>query len=250
MKSSYARCATVLLSTAFMVVGSRFADATEFAVLRQRFDHNGVTFNSQTGGVATPVENLDISLNTAQAGTLQSVSSSLGIVNPDSNDVGTAATFDVFYTGAASDFPASSFFDVFTDFTQPGTNERSSAGVIRDSPLEPQQFWAVDLGTQLSPGPEYLFSLAGQINSLQPGLSFNGLNVVQGTSTDPNANSFFDIFTELQFSGPGTINPSLPLFEITMTGASVPEPSTLVLAAIAVVALMGVARRRLKLRAA
>lgn len=52
MKSSHAIWSKGLFFAAFMVIGSELADATEFAVLRQRFDQNGVTFNSQSGGVA------------------------------------------------------------------------------------------------------------------------------------------------------------------------------------------------------
>jgi hypothetical protein len=210
-----------------------------------------------TSSQNTPFQDVTVTLNGAQVGTLLnpvgplSASASLGIANPGPDRVGTAATFDVFYTGPANNFPADSFFDVFTDFTQPGTTERGK-GTVRDIKGDANdptsipghgQSWGIDLSTQLAPGPEYLFSLAGQINSLQPGLSFNGLNVVQGTSPDPNATSFFDIFTEIRFDGSGTINPNLPLFEITMTGTT-PEPSTFVLAALGVVALMAVARKR------
>jgi hypothetical protein len=66
---------------------------------------------------------------------------------------------------------------------------------------------------------------------------------VQPNPVEPNANSFFDIFTELTFDGSGTINPSLPLFTITMT-APVPEPSDFVLAATGMAALIGYRQRR------
>ena len=39
---------------------------------------------------------------------------SLGIVNPGPDGLGDSAAFDVFYTGSPADFPADSFFDVFT----------------------------------------------------------------------------------------------------------------------------------------
>jgi hypothetical protein len=245
----HALCATALLSAAFMVIGSELADATEFAVLRQRFDHNGITFNSQSGGVATPVENLDISLNTAQTGTLQSVSSSLGIVNPDSNGLGTAATFDVFYTGSPGDFPASSFFDIFVDINDPGSGQPGAMqrGTVKF--FNETKGFGFDVSTQFGGNPNvYLNSLLGQINSSQTGLSVGDVQIVQPSPIDPSANSFFDIFVELQFNGAG-LDPSQPLFEIATTGAVVPEPSTWILAAMGVVALVGVARRRLQLRA-
>lgn len=250
MKSSHALCATAFLSTVLLLVGSDFAEATEFAVLRQRFNHNGVTFGSQTGGVVTPVENLDILLNTMQGGALQSVSSSIGIVNPDANGVGTAATFDVFYTGAAADFPANSFFDIFVDITDPGSGQpgEMQRGTVKF--FNETKGFGFDVSTQFDGNPNvYLNSLLGQINSSQTGLSLGDVQVVQPSPIDPSANSFFDIFVELQFNGAG-LDPSQPLFEITTTGAVVPEPSTWILAALGVVAFIGVARRRLQLRAA
>jgi len=199
------------------------------------------------GPPPTTIQNVAVMLNGAQAGTLQNpggalpASASLGIFNPGPDGGGTAATFDVFYSGAPGDFPARSFFDVFTEITDPNTGQPAEMknGVVKFF-NEAKGFGMVVSG-HVPGSPEYFYSLTGEINPAQVGLSFADVPVVPGGGPPPN--SFFDIFTELQFNGPGTINPNLPLFEITTT-ATTPEPSTIVLAAMGVAALMAVARKR------
>jgi hypothetical protein len=195
---------------------------------------------------ATEVQDVGISLNGAHVGTMQnpgstlSASSSLGIANPGADGLGDAGFFDVFYDGLASDFPAISFFDVFLDITDPATGQPTEMknGTVKFF-NEAKGFGMVVSG-QLPGEPEYLYSLMGEINPAQVGLSFADVPVVPG-----GASSFFDIFTELQFDGPGTIDPSIPLFRLTLT--PVPEPSTLVLAIAGMAALLGVAcKRRLR----
>jgi hypothetical protein len=195
---------------------------------------------------ATELQDVGISLNGAHIGTLQNpgsplpASSSLGIINPGPDGLGDAGFFDVFYDGPAGDFPASSFFDVFTEITDPNTGQPAEMknGVVKFF-NETKGFGMVISG-QVPGEPEYFYSLTGEINPAQVGLSFADVSVVPGGG--PPANSFFDIFTELQFDGPGTIDPSLPLFRVTLT--PVPEPSTLVLAAVGVAALISVVRKR------
>ena len=158
---------------------------------------------------------------------------------PDPAGFGDAGFFDVFYAGAAGDFPARSFFDVFTEITDPGTGQPAEMknGVVKFF-NEAKGFGMVVSG-QVPGSPEYFYSLTGEINPAQSGLSFADVPVVPGGGPPT---SFFDIFTELQFDGLGTINPNLPLFEMTLT--PVPEPSTFVLAALGVAALALAAYKR------
>ena len=215
--------------------------ATEKVVI----EHEGFQFVDPSTNPPTPLQDVAVTLNGAHAGTMQNPgstlpsSSSLGIVNPDPAGFGDAAFFDVFYAGAPGDFPARSFFDVFTEMSDPNTGQPAEmkSGVVKFF-NEAKGFGMVVSG-HVPGSPEYFYSLTGEINPAQSGLSFADVPVVPGGG--PPA-SFFDIFTELQFNGPGAINPNLPLFEITLT--SVPEPSTIVLAAMAVVALMAVARKK------
>jgi len=243
-------CALSAISVGSLVIASDVSKATEFAVLRQRFSQNGITLNSQSGGTITPVERLDIFLNTSRAGALQSASSSLGIVNPDSKGLGDASSFDVFYTGLAGDFPANSFFDIFVDITDPGNGQPGAMQKGTVKFFNEAKGFGFDSSTRLGGTPELLLnSFSSLINPAQTGLSFSDVQIVQSSTADPNANSFFDIFTQLQFDGSGTIDPNQPLFEITMTGNSVPEPSTLILAMVGVAALMA-RNRNIRLRIA
>jgi hypothetical protein len=192
---------------------------------------------------ATELQDFGISLNGAHIGTLQNPgstlpsSSSLGIVNPGPDGLGDAGFFDVFYNGPAGDFPANSFFDVFTEITDPNTGQpaQMKKGTVKF--FNDAKGFGIVVSGHLPGEPEYFYSLTGEINPAQLGLTFANVPVVPG-----GANSFFDIFTELQFDAPGMIDPSVPLFRVTLT--PVPEPSTLVLAAVGVAALMGVARRK------
>lgn len=197
---------------------------------------------------ASPTVVMDVNLSlSGRAGTLQNpgstlpTSSSLGIINPGLDGLGDAGFFDVFYDGPAGDFPASSFFDIFTEITVPnssppqyGQSSQKSAG---DGDYLQVRNFKVDISGIAAQDLDFLF----EINPNQTGLRFGASSLDQ-----PTPSSFFDIFTELQFDGPGSIDPSLPLFRITLT--AVPEPSTWILAATGAVALMSVARKR-KLRA-
>jgi hypothetical protein len=194
---------------------------------------------------ATELQDVTISLNDARIGTMQNPgnqlpsSSSLSIVNPGPDGLGDAAAFDVFYTGPPGDFPASSFFDVFTEITDPNTGQPAEMKTGTVKFFNETKGFGMVVSGQVPGQPEYFYSLTGEINPAQVGLSF--ADVPLGPGGGPPANSFFDIFTELQFDGLGTINPNLPLFEITMT--PVPEPSTWILAALGTAALMAVARK-------
>lgn len=198
----------------------------------------------------TPLQDVSFAIPDARAGTPQNplgpplaTTATLETVNPDPVGIGDAALLDVYYTGPANDFPTDSFFDVFVDITLPDSisHARGTVRVINSAATS----FTVGLGTEFSGSSDEMTTLLdGQINSAQPGLSFNGLQVVQGTSPDPFATSFFDVFVQLRFDGIGTINPNLPLFSITTSG--VPEPATMGLATIgmAVVLVSVRARRR------
>jgi hypothetical protein len=105
-----------------------------------------------------------------------------------------------------NNFPASSFFDIFVDVELPGL------------------------------GPHVL-DLHGQVS--QPGVTF-----MPPTDSSRGPSSFFDVFTELDVSGP--INPTLPLFRVTMTsqGPPAPEPTSMVLAILGFVGFGAWAWRR------
>ena len=174
-------------------------------------------------------------------------SATLGLVNPGSDGLGDAGFLDVFYDGSPSEFPASSTFNLFSDFTDPTTGERGVGHLrsVQGGGILIPQVDTTSSADSVST-PEILTSFAFEINPAQTGLSFSGLQATQGTFPDGSPSSFFDIFFEMQFDGAGSIDTNAPLFRMTFT--SVPEPSTLVLAVAGIGALMAVARKR-KLRA-
>jgi hypothetical protein len=226
-----------------LAVASFATTAEAVSVHHFSLEVQGIQFVDPSTSPPTPLQDITFTLNGAHAGTMQNpggplpASSSLSIVNPGPDGLGDAGAFDVFYTGSPGDFPANSFFDIFTELTDPNTGQPAEmkSGVVKFF-NEAKGFGMVVSG-HVPGSPEYFYSLTGEINPAQVGLTFADVPVVPG-----GGSSFFDIFTELQFDGSGTINPNLPLFEITLTTA--PEPSTWVLATMGVVALMAVARKR------
>lgn len=158
--------------------------------------------------------------------------------------LGDAAFFDVFYDGLASEFPTHSTFDVLIEFTQPDATRQPRRHVATDVSGDPTIGFVTQMTTQLAGTPDYRHWFVGQTNPAQPGLSFRNLPTMRGNPGDLNFDESLDMLIELQFDGSGTIDPSLPLFRITLTGATVPEPSTLVLASVGVAAMLGVARKR------
>jgi hypothetical protein len=195
----------------------------------------------------TDLEDIALDLPNAYEGTPVAPGASLpasfqlGVIDPDPGGFANAGFFDVYYDGTATTFPSSSVFDLYVDFTHPGTTTRKKAGFKKldtDGLIGPKSEAKVTTETLTGEVFETLFT--GDINSVQPGLAFADPEVVQGTSPDPFATSFFDILFKVQHDGSGLINPSLPLFRVTVT--PVPEPSTLLLASLA--GLLFCSRRR------
>lgn len=191
---------------------------------------------------ATAVMDATLSLS-GRTGTLQNpgsplaTSSTLGIINPGLDGLGDAGFIDVFYDGPAGDFPATSYFDLVTAISEPnslppqyGQSSQKAAG---DGDYLQVRNFKVDISGIVAQDLELLY----EINPNQIGLRFGVSSLEQ-----PTPSSIFNIFTELQFDGPGPIDPSLPLFRVTVS--SVPEPSTAILAAMGAAALMLAHKRR------
>lgn len=193
---------------------------------------------------ARVVHSANLSVTDSRAGTLLNpgstlpASSSLGIVNLGPDDLGDAGFFDVFYTGLSGDFPTNCTFEVFLDIINPITGEpvATNQGTVKKMS---RGFGFVTFAEEAG-GAEYLYLISGEINPAQPGLSFSELLTRRGESAELNFDGI-DILPELQFDGTGVIDPTLPLFRITIT--NVPEPSS-VLLAIAGVILTSPRRRR------
>jgi hypothetical protein len=207
----------------------------------------GFTHADDTILPPTDLEDIALDLPNAYEGTPDApgaslpVSFQLGVINPDPGGFANAGFFDVYYDGTATTFPSSSVFDLFVDFTHPGTTTRKKGGIKKldvDGLVGPNTNAAIRTEAPTGLVLETLFT--GNINSLQPGLAFADPEVVQGTSPDPFATSFFDILFKLEHDGSGLINPNLPLFRVTVT--PIPEPSTLLLASLA--GLLFCSRRR------
>jgi hypothetical protein len=204
-------------------------------------------FVDESTDPARVVHDVGISLTDAREGTLLNpgstlpASSSLGIVNLGPDDLGDAGYFDVFYTGLSGDFPTSSFFDVLFNIIdrgtgQPAATNKGTVKFFNDS----KGFGFISTGGV--PGAiGYSYSLTGEINPAQPGLSFSELLTRRGEPGELNFDGI-DVLPELHFDGSGSIDPTLPLFRITI--ASVPEPSTVLLAGLGALSVITSARRR------
>jgi hypothetical protein len=196
----------------------------------------------------TPVQNVDLILQDAGIGTPQNplgplpLATTLGIVTPDPAGLGDAARKVITNVGIRHDdeAPQESFVVVRTQISDPDTGQPTfmKKGTVKFF-NESKGFGFVVSGQ--APGqPEFDYSLVGQIDPAQLGLTFTAAPDVQGGG--PTGDSFFDIFTQLHFDGTVPINPDVPLFSLTLT--QVPEPSTCILAAIALAALPAMLRNR------
>jgi hypothetical protein len=126
--------------------------------------------------------------------------------------------FDVFTDLQQPNFPAQSFFDIFTEITLPDGMTTPLVQLPMGNNFPASSFFDIFVDVDLPDGMHQLH-LHGQ--SSQPGVTF----MPPGDSAR-GPSSFFDVFTELDVAGP--INPTLPLFRVTMTsqGQNVPEPAS------------------------
>jgi hypothetical protein len=155
-------------------------------------------------------------------------------------DIGTTDRFGQhvkidFVLGLVPDdgLPDSSFFDVFFDVRQHPDSRVAPVLGIDPTPFTPgSSFFDVFFDVTLD-GIGTVHHLA-HFETLQP-LAFSGVNV-----TGPQSPAFGASFT-LDRTG-GALDPSNPLFSLTITGNAVPAPGTLALLAIACAALAS--RRR------
>jgi hypothetical protein len=200
----------------------------------------------------TPVQDFKLVLHDSGVGTPQNplgpllVASTIGIVNPDPAGLGDAAeTYlsKLVQASGSQDTPTESFVVVRAQINDPSTGQPTSMtkGTVKFF-NEQKGFGFVVSGH--SPGqPEFGYSLVGEINPAQLGLTFTGPPDVLGGG--PTGDSYFDIFTQLHFDGSAPIDPNVPLFSLTLT--QVPEPSTIVSAALGLLGL-GFATLRKKIR--
>jgi len=175
-----------------------------------------------------------IEVSSFQFGVGRGISSPIG----GSSDQGLvpALKFDVGDTAQGA-FPANSFFDVFFDFSLPGGGHvqpiitGAGAGMA-----PPASFFDVFLELDLADGPHY-FDLHYQANPNQSGLGGIAL-----AAADINRDGFPDVLVA-GIPG-GQLDPSQPLFSVTLN--SVPEPSTVMLAATGLLGLLAWGWRRRK----
>jgi hypothetical protein len=141
--------------------------------------------------------------------------------------------FDVFTDLPSGDFPVESFFDVQCAISppEPGT----------DSPVltEPPKIYHVDsffdvfCDVEVEDGRHSLH-LHGEVGPGQP-LSF--FDVYTGGTFD----SFFDVFTEINCTGP--VIDGVPLVTMTMTGTFVPEPASVMLWMLGCIGALAISRQ-------
>ncbi|HEY1599238.1 MAG TPA: hypothetical protein VGG64_06520 [Pirellulales bacterium] len=138
---------------------------------------------------------------------------------------GDSISFDVFYDGLAADFPANGSLDLHFQVTPP-------------SGLSPSGLTVSDLAATGSfPGSD--FDASGLLIAQWAGthhfaMSTGGkafVTITGVTSGHVGLSSSFDVFTDLSRSNGSTIDPTQPLFNVTLTSQNVPEPDSILLAA-------------------
>ncbi|MBN1256502.1 MAG: PEP-CTERM sorting domain-containing protein [Planctomycetes bacterium] len=125
----------------------------------------------------------------------------------------------------SGDFAVDSFFDIMYEVLplpgKPVADLRIDGG-----PFWVDSFFDVTFAIDFEGGSELLLAVHGEII---PGQEIALENVFVGDPDFP-AESFFDVFFELDIPDPGMINPTIPFMEVSMVGSyTVPEPATIAL---------------------
>ncbi len=174
-----------------------------------------------------------------------------GISSPSIGSTGQGVMPSIVYNVSdvgTSDFPASSFFDIFLELTANGGTIGGNGGTggaggnAQGGALNVQgggansSFFDVFDSLSLADGSHYL-DLHYALNPAQ-----TGLGGIAASATGVDANGVLDVTVEL--FGSGARDLGQPLFSVTMN--SVPEPSTFALAGMGAVALLVMARTRMR----
>jgi len=196
---------------------------------------NGVNGDAVSKGPQT-IELISWSLGAQAPGVPNPVAIPVHLSLNDPGVPGPSSFFDVFCDAPAQNFPAQSFFDIFTEITLPDgvTTPPVQLPPVNDFPAK--SFFDIFVEIDLPSLGTHELHLHG--DAMQPGLTF-----MPPTDSARGPSSFFDIFTELDAGA--QINPTMPLYRVTMTSQSVPEPSTLALVAIGAAVLLGAGRKHL-----
>jgi hypothetical protein len=164
------------------------------------------------------------------------------VVNPAT---GSSISFDVFYDGLSGDFPANGSLDLHFQVTPPAglpSTGLALSGLETSGPFPGADFGASGLLIAQWAGTHHF------------AMSSKGTGSKTFTSVTPSfdgVSSFFDIFADLSLPGGSSVDPTQPLFNVTLTSQSVPEPTSVVPAASGLLGLVAVAcgRRQRRLLA-
>lgn len=175
---------------------------------------------------------------------------------PGAGTPGAEALLEVFFDGLPIDFPPFTFSDLSFDIKNP---DGTSGTLLPISPGGPTlvdiecDVVGCDITFDVSLNPVYPHQLHAEIDPSQTGLSFVAASAAVGPP-GPTENSFIDVFFELKLTG-GPIDPSQPLFTVTMTSqtpASIfalpPVGLAMLVALLLVATLLLIRRRRIAIR--
>ena len=140
--------------------------------------------------------------------------------------------FDVFYEGDMELFPAQTFIDMFYDFSLVSGEDATFRS-------RPYMFWSdsfFDVFVELEiPGREEFLGLLLHATPAQGG-RFTSAALRLGD--DWHIDSFFDVTYVIEFDDPGSIDPSGPLTEAYHHAIISPEPGSMALIGVGLLALM------------
>ena len=226
---------------ALMAIGASGARADSLVFVDSFFD----VFIDTTSGPPYPSDPPIVVhvQNDAATGTFDTeiVSLSLSSVNPPQMPVQVIASdsgggqgtggkdsfFDVFVEVSPNNFPAESFFDVFVDVDPPSTSLAPRDLIAAPRVVFTDSFFEVffditvtDVDRRADRQTHHLQGVIGD------GLRFKNVGLGGPGPAAPGADSFFDVFVEIDLPGLTPPDLSNPVFSMTLNGRLVPEPAS------------------------
>ncbi|HEY2837839.1 MAG TPA: PEP-CTERM sorting domain-containing protein [Pirellulales bacterium] len=196
----------------------------------EKIDNSNASLYDTSSG--SPIEISSIAIDSPLHGANGLPSIPVHVMVADTTVDNSSLTFGVFYDGLAGDLPSSGSIDLRFQFIPP--NGLPSAGIMLSKLESSGTFPGADFGASG-------LLIAQWAGTHHFAMSTKGAGARMFTSVSPSydgTSSFFDILADLALPSGNSDELTQPLFSVTLSSQSVPEPSTI---ALAILGLLGVA---------